>query len=134
MQRLLELPFQDRPRAVREIAEIANHLPSGVTDQFDRLVSASPAPERALQFFVRFRERQPEAFERLAASIAGIRHLVAIFTQSRFLSEEILEHPEWADQLLEMGSARTGLARPSEAGTNSPASAAPSSVVRASSL
>src|SRR5262252_2894322 len=103
MQRLLELPFQDRPRAVREIAEILNHLPSAVTDQFDRLVAASPAPERALQFFVRFRERQPEAFERLVASIAGIRHLVAVFTQSRFLSEEILEHPDWADQLLEMG-------------------------------
>jgi len=33
-----------------------------------------------------------------------LRYLIAIFTQSHFLSEEVLRHPEWADQLLESGS------------------------------
>jgi glutamate-ammonia-ligase adenylyltransferase len=103
MQRLLTLPYQDRPRAVREIADLVDHLPPSVREQFDLLLAASAAPERALQYFVRLQERQPDAFERLTVSIAGIRHLVAIFTQSRFLSEEILEHPDWADQLLDMG-------------------------------
>jgi glutamate-ammonia-ligase adenylyltransferase len=101
MQRLLTLPYHDRPRAVREIADLADHLPSGVREHFDLLLSASPAPERALQYFVRLHELQPSEFGHLAGSIAGIRHLVATFTQSRFLSEEILEHPEWAGQLLD---------------------------------
>ena len=103
MQRLLTLPYQDRPRAVREIADLAGCLPAGVREHFDLLLAASPAPERALQYFVRLRDLQPSAFARLTMTIAGIRHLVAVFTQSRFLSEEILEHPDWAEQLLEGG-------------------------------
>jgi glutamate-ammonia-ligase adenylyltransferase len=103
MQRLLTLPYQDRPRAVREIADLADGLPSGVREHFDLLLSGSPAPERALQYFVRLHELQPSRFERLTGSIAGIRHLVAVFTQSRFLSEEILEHPEWGERLLDAG-------------------------------
>src|SRR5215472_10275441 len=103
MQRLLTLPYQDKPRAVREIADLAERLPAGVREHFDLLLSGSPAPERALQYFVRLRELQPSAFERLTGSIPGIRHLVAVFTQSRFLSEEILEHPDWAEQLLDGG-------------------------------
>jgi len=99
MQRLLELPYQDRPRAEREIAELSRYLGLGAGEQFERLLAGSPAPERALQYFVRLRERQPAAFERLIASPPGLRHLVAVFTQSRFLSEDILENPEWVAEL-----------------------------------
>jgi glutamate-ammonia-ligase adenylyltransferase len=98
MQQLLTLPYQDRPRAVREIANLTDRLPAGVREHFDKLLAASPAPERALQCFMRLCEWQPGAFERLTSSIAGIRHLTAVFTQSRFLSEEILEHPDWAEE------------------------------------
>ena len=101
MQRLLTLPYEDRPRAVREIADLGDRLPPGIREHFDLLLSASPAPERALQYFVRLHEIQPSEFEQLCSSIAGIRHLVAVFTQSRFLSEEVLEHPDWAEQLLD---------------------------------
>ena len=89
---------------MREIAELSLHVPAAVRDQFDVLLAASAAPERGLQYFVRLQERQPAAFERLTGSIAAIRHLTAIFTQSRFLSEEILEHPEWAEQVLDAGT------------------------------
>ena len=99
MQRLLDLPYQDRPRAEREIAELSRYLGLGAGEQFERLLAGSPAPERALQYFVRLRERQPAAFERLIASPPGLRHLVAVFTQSRFLSEDILENPEWVAEL-----------------------------------
>src|SRR5215471_4594855 len=99
MQRLLDLPYQDRPRAEREIAELSRYLGLGAGEQFERLMAGSPAPERALQYFVRLRERQPAAFERLIASPPGLRHLVAVFTHSRFLSEDILENPEWVAEL-----------------------------------
>ncbi len=86
---------------MREIADLAKTLPPAVRNRFDLLLAASPAPERCLQYFVRLRERQPSAFDRLTRSTAGLRHLVAVFAHSRFLAEEILEHPDWAEQLLD---------------------------------
>src|SRR5579883_609650 len=99
MQRLLELSFHDRPRAEREIRELTHYLAPGSEEQFERLLAGSPAPERALQYFIRLRERQPAAFERLIASPSGLRALVAVFTQSRFLSEGILDNPDWPAEL-----------------------------------
>src|SRR5271157_3371011 len=101
MQRLLTFAYRDHPRAMREIADLARSLPAAVRNRFDLLLAGSPAPERCLQYFVRLRERQPAAFDRLTRSTAALRHLVAVFSQSRFLSEELLEHPEWAEQLLD---------------------------------
>ncbi|HEY7335780.1 MAG TPA: glutamine-synthetase adenylyltransferase [Bryobacteraceae bacterium] len=96
MQRLLDLHYQDRPRAEREIADLSRHLLPGAGDQLERLLVGSPAPERALQYFVRLRERQPAAFGRAIASPPSLRYLVAVFTQSHFLSEDLLDHPDWA--------------------------------------
>ncbi|HEX5432498.1 MAG TPA: glutamine-synthetase adenylyltransferase, partial [Bryobacteraceae bacterium] len=109
MQRLLELPYEDRPRAMREIADLSKHLPAAVRNRLDLLLAASAAPERGLQYFVRLLERQPAAFEQLSRSTPGLRHLVAVFTQSRFLSEEILEHPDWAEELLDAGEIQRGI-------------------------
>jgi [glutamine synthetase] adenylyltransferase / [glutamine synthetase]-adenylyl-L-tyrosine phosphorylase len=86
---------------MREIADMARSLPAAVRDRFDMLLAASPAPELGLQYFVRLHELQPAAFERLTRSTAGLRHLVAVFANSRFLAEEVLEHPDWAEQLLD---------------------------------
>src|SRR5579885_2537466 len=101
MQRLLTLPYKDQRRAMREIAGLSDHLPAAVREQFDLLLAGSPAPERGLQYFVRLYERHPGAFRLLTDSVEGIRHLTAVFTQSHFLSEEVLERPEWAEQMLD---------------------------------
>ena len=96
------MPYRDRTRAVRELAALAPHLPSAVQNRFDLLLASSPAPEQGLHYFMRLREQHPAAFDRLTRSAVGLRHLVAVFTYSRFLSEEILEHPQWAEQLLDL--------------------------------
>jgi len=101
MHRLSNLPYRDRPRALRELAALAPHLPPAVQNRFDLLLAGSPAPEQGLHYFTRLREQHPGAFDRLTRSAIGMRHLVAVFTYSRFLAEEILEHPAWADQLLD---------------------------------
>jgi glutamate-ammonia-ligase adenylyltransferase len=67
-------------------------------------LSTSAAPEQGLQYFVRLHERQPSWFQRLTRSTTGLRYLIAVFTYSQFLSEEILRQPEWINQLLESGS------------------------------
>jgi len=101
MQRLLNHSFRDRPRAQREVDALTQQLPERVQNLLELMLMASPAPEQGLQYFTRLRERQPAAFERLTRSSAGLRCLVAIFTHSHFLSEELLEHPDWADPLLD---------------------------------
>jgi len=101
MHRLSSLPYRDRTRAVRELAALGPHLPPAVQNRFDLLLASSPAPEQGLHYFMRLREQHPAAFDRLTRSALGLRHLVAVFTYSTFLSEEILEHPEWAEQLLD---------------------------------
>src|SRR5438552_13289502 len=101
MHRLSNLPYRDRTRAARELAALGPHLPSAVDNRFYLLLSGSPAPEQGLHYFMRLREQHPGAFDRLTRSAVGLRHLVAVFTYSQFLSEEILEHPDWAEQLLD---------------------------------
>ncbi len=103
MQRLLHASYQDRRRAEREIAQLSAHLPAAELNRIDMLLSASAAPEQGLQYFARLSEQDPDAFERLTRSDATVRCLVAVFTHSTFLSEEILEHPEWATHLFEAG-------------------------------
>jgi [glutamine synthetase] adenylyltransferase / [glutamine synthetase]-adenylyl-L-tyrosine phosphorylase len=104
MERLRQLVYQDRPRASREIGELSRELPPATANRLDLLLSTSPAPEQGLQYFARLHERHPSWFQRLTRSTAGLRYLIAVFGYSHFLSEEILRHPEWADQLLESGN------------------------------
>ncbi len=94
---------------MREIANLARALPVAVRNRFDLLLTSSPAPERGLHYFERLRERQPAAFEHLTRATAGLRHLVALFTHSHFLSEEVLQHPEWAEQLLNAGELQNAI-------------------------
>src|SRR5689334_16901380 len=101
MNRLSTLPYRDQPRAVRELAALAPHLPPAVQNRFDLLLATSPAPEQGLHYFTRLREQHPGAFDRLTRSALGLRHLIAVFTYSRFLAEEILEHPDWAELLID---------------------------------
>jgi [glutamine synthetase] adenylyltransferase / [glutamine synthetase]-adenylyl-L-tyrosine phosphorylase len=101
MHRLSNLPYRDRKRATRELTALAPFLPPAVQNRFDLLLASSPAPEQGLHYFTRLREQHPGAFDRLTRSASGMRHLVAVFTYSRFLAEEILEHPDWAEQLLD---------------------------------
>ncbi|MEO8051823.1 MAG: glutamine-synthetase adenylyltransferase [Acidobacteriota bacterium] len=104
MERLRQLTYHDRARASREMGELSRELPPSTATRLDLLLSTSAAPEQGLQYFARLHERQPSWFQRLTRSTTGLRYLIAIFTYSHFLSEEILRHPEWVNQLLESGS------------------------------
>jgi glutamate-ammonia-ligase adenylyltransferase len=104
MERLRQLTFEDRARASREMGELARWLPPATLNRFDLLLSASAAPEEGLRYFARLHEQQPSWFQRLTRSTAGLRNLIAVFTHSQFLSEELLRHPEWAEPLLEAGT------------------------------
>jgi glutamate-ammonia-ligase adenylyltransferase len=87
MRRLLQLRFEDGVRAAREIAELSTTLPRELADRVDLLLAASPAPEQGLRYLARFPLH--------LITPMNARPLVAIFTHSHFLSEEVIEHSEW---------------------------------------
>jgi glutamate-ammonia-ligase adenylyltransferase len=73
-----------------ELPERAHHV----------LLSTSADPETATRYFQSFRARHPEVFARLNLSPTGLHYLVAVFSNSRFLSDEVLQHPELIEELI----------------------------------
>ncbi len=71
----------------------------GPTQQI--LVSGSANPSAAAAFLKTFEQRHPEVLARLEASAAGLQTLVAVSANSRFLSEEVLQHPEWIEEIVD---------------------------------
>ncbi|MCC7234719.1 MAG: glutamine-synthetase adenylyltransferase [Bryobacterales bacterium] len=61
------------------------------------LLSRSADPDNVLHYLRRLLEQKPAAFQRLAVSPALLQYLVAVFSQSQFLSEELLRTPEWIE-------------------------------------
>jgi glutamate-ammonia-ligase adenylyltransferase len=100
MKRLLErVRFRNPARAAAGLSRLADSLSLGVQNGLRSLLSSSPDPDSALNMLVRMREERPEAFDRLASSVAGLTFMVSVFSFSRFLSEDVLRHPEWLEEL-----------------------------------
>jgi glutamate-ammonia-ligase adenylyltransferase len=74
-------------------------LPPDILARVLILLASSPDPDQARSSLSDLAERQPEAFRRLTGSTSGLPLLVAVFSYSRFLGEELLRHPEWLDAL-----------------------------------
>ena len=62
------------------------------------MVSAAD-PDAALHYLLSLKQQKPAAFEKLALSPHSLQYLIAVFSYSRFLSEEILQNPQWMEQL-----------------------------------
>jgi glutamate-ammonia-ligase adenylyltransferase len=71
-------------------------------NQFEMLLKASPDPGRALQYLSSLKERHPEAYQRLTAVPARLHYLITVFSYSHFLSGEILQNPQWLEQVSAM--------------------------------
>jgi glutamate-ammonia-ligase adenylyltransferase len=100
MQRLLEqVQFRNPERAAGELASLARALPQGTQARLERLLSSTADPDEALYYLERFLQEQPGWFFRLTESATTLQALVAVFSHSRFLSEAILKHPNWLDEL-----------------------------------
>src|SRR5258708_9206207 len=101
-QLLAAIDFRDPERAGRDLASLAQHVPDPVQKRIESLLASSPNPDVALHYLVSFRDRQPEAFQRAAGGGPRLQYLVAVFSYSRFLSEELLQHPGWLDDLADL--------------------------------
>src|SRR3954451_22946570 len=62
-------------------------------------VQASPDPVATSRFLSRLQSEQPVAFHRITSSDSALQLLIAVFSHSNFLSDEIIQHPEWLEDL-----------------------------------
>jgi len=98
-----QIRFRDRQRAAANLTLLAHEIPAGAIERLGLLLASSADPDTALHYLVRLRQEQPAAFQRLSRSTAALQYLLAVFSASRFLSEEILQRPEWIEQLPQGG-------------------------------
>ncbi len=81
-------------------AEATTGLDRGTAEHIERIVASSGDPDAACHYLIRIRERQPEAFRRIAESRTALLYVITAFAHSRFLSEELLQNPQWIEDLV----------------------------------
>ena len=100
MQQLLEaIEFRDVMRARRELTDLAGQLDPAVDTHLEALLAVTPDPDRALSYLSNLQHRQPAMFQRWAASPARSAELIAVFSYSHFLADELLRNPHWLGEM-----------------------------------
>ena len=74
-------------------AELMSLAPA-ILNRIELLAAHSPDPAGVRAALASFEQRQPDAFQRIAHSTAALQYLIAVFSQSNFLTQEILDTPE----------------------------------------
>jgi len=82
-------------------------LPHEHADQVRALLASSPDPETAVHYLAGLKQKQPAAFARIIENAAQRKYLIAVGSYSRFLAEEILQNPQWLEQVSGMSRVLT---------------------------
>lgn len=96
-------PNSDALRVRHALARVEHAIPPELRQGLEILLSESPDPSGALLRLERFCEAHPGDFQHIALMPFGLQSLVAVFSYSRFLTESILQHPEWLLGVLASG-------------------------------
>ena len=108
MLHLLEaVPFREPARARHDLDALEGLLDDRIAGQIESLLAASPDPDRVLRSLAAFVARYPDSFRDAAESPSGLHHLTTVFGYSRFLSEELLQHPGWLETVQDLERVRS---------------------------
>jgi [glutamine synthetase] adenylyltransferase / [glutamine synthetase]-adenylyl-L-tyrosine phosphorylase len=101
MQRLLEdIGFRDPARASADLQAVESIQP-GADARLPFLLASSPDPDAALHYLARMSQEHGDAFRELIRDAPALHYLITVASYSRFLAEEVLQHPEWIEELTE---------------------------------
>ncbi|MEO8660521.1 MAG: hypothetical protein ABI693_18775, partial [Bryobacteraceae bacterium] len=100
---LEQIGFRDRTSAARRLESTVETLPPAVRTRIEVLMAGVADPDSTLYYLDALRARHPDAFLRLTHSNTCLQYLAALFSSSRFLSDEVLQHPGWIDEFVDTG-------------------------------
>lgn len=100
-------PLDEQSTDAAKTAAVASapklaHLPSAVQERVQNLLEGSPDPVRAAHYLEELESRFPGSLFRFASERASLPRLITIFGYSRFLAEEVLQHPEWVSEITDL--------------------------------
>jgi len=98
-----EIAFLKPEQARANVIQLRMGVPERTLSRIGYLLEGAPDPDRALDYLSRLWERSPDMFARLTRTAAGLQSLVAVFCHSGFLSEEVLQRPEWLEEVCASG-------------------------------
>jgi glutamate-ammonia-ligase adenylyltransferase len=108
MPSLLEkMPLREPAPARGEAALLTLGLPAEEQNQVKVLLASAADPDAAIHYLVILKQRQPDIFARLMHSPAVLKYLIAVASFSRFLSEELLQNPQWLEEVSGMSRVLT---------------------------
>ncbi len=96
------IAFRQPRRAQSELAAVTSGFSPEIQTQIETLLVSAADPDSAIHYLLSLKQQKPDALQRLASSQQHLQYLIAVFSYSRFLSDEILQHPEWIEQLSDM--------------------------------
>ncbi|HEY3442038.1 MAG TPA: glutamine-synthetase adenylyltransferase [Paludibaculum sp.] len=97
------MPQSDHAREASALAAVEHHIPPDLRQGLEILLSQSADPQAALMRLDRFCGSWPGEFQQIAYTPFGLQALVAVFSASNFLSEELQQHPLWLLGILQSG-------------------------------
>jgi glutamate-ammonia-ligase adenylyltransferase len=99
--------FRHRGRARHDLEAIAEGLRPQTLRQIESLLTVSPDPDRVVHGMATLKREKPAAFAAIATSPSGPQHMMAVFAWSRFLTEEVIQHPDWLQTLPDLQRVRS---------------------------
>jgi len=84
---------------VRARIERLDGVPPDILHRIGILLCSAPEPDGVARSLERLWRENPNVFLRIAGQTATLRYLIAVFSYSSFLSEAVLRHPDWIEQL-----------------------------------
>ena len=100
MSSVLEtIPFRQLRRSQSEMAALESGLPQAIHTTLEVLLASAADPDAAVHYLASLKQQKPEALDQLAPAQEGLQNLIAVFSNSRFLSDEILQNPQWLAEL-----------------------------------
>jgi len=96
--------FTGRAQPLSALDHLQHSIPPDLRQGLKILLSQSADPQSVIRRLETFCGTREGEFQLLAYTPFGLQALVAVFSSSNFLSDELLQHPEWLLSTLQEGT------------------------------
>lgn len=107
MSLLDTMPLRKAAHARGEVALLSLGLSNDELDRVKALLASAADADATIHYLASLRQQRPDTFPRLVHSQTTLKYLITVASFSRFLSEEILQNPQWLEDISEMNRVLT---------------------------